>query len=117
MAMDTMELDQRGQIVVVNIGLPDVSYTQMQELIAECEERMRFDKAQHFIFDLTGVGFLASACIGVLVGFLQDLENMRGRVLLANCSENVLFLFKVTKLDTVFMIFDDVDEAMDELTG
>ncbi len=115
MAMDTMELDQRGQVVVVHVGLPEVTHSQMQEMTTECEQRMRCDGAQHFIFNMAGVGFLASACIGVMVGFMQDLENMRGRIVLANCSENVLFLFKVTKLDTVFPIFDDVDEAMEEL--
>jgi len=117
MPANATELDQRDQVLVIRVGLPEVSHGQMQEIICEAEQRMRCDNAQHFIFDMEGVGFLASACIGVLVGFMQDLENMRGRILLANCSENVLFLFRVTKLDTVFMIFEDVGEAVEEIRG
>lgn len=117
MSVNATELDQQDQVLVIRVGLPEVGHGQMQEIIAEAEQRMRYDNAQHFIFDMEGVGFLASACIGVLVGFMQDLENMRGRILLANCTENVLFLFRVTKLDSVFMIFDDVKEAMDEIKG
>lgn len=115
MAVNTTELEQRGQVVVVRVGLSEVDHGQMQEIASECAQRMRFDNAQHFVFDMEGVTFLASACIGVLVELLQDLENMRGRIMLANCSENVLFLFRVTKLDSVFMIFEEVEEAMDEL--
>ena len=111
----TMELDQRGQVVVARPGMAEVSATQMQELGAELEERMRFDNAQHFVLDMEGVQYIASSCLGVMVQFLQDIEHMRGRILLASCSENVLFLFKVTRLDAVFLIFEDVDEAMAEL--
>jgi anti-anti-sigma factor len=115
MTPDTMELEQRGAIVIARVASPEVSHGQMQELVSELEQRMRCDNAQHFIFDLEGVAFLASACLGVMVQFLQDIEHMRGRILLANCSDNVLFLFKVTKLDTVFLVCEDLDEALDEL--
>ena len=117
MTPNTMEIEQRGAIVIAKVGCPDVSHAQMQELVSELEQRMRCDNAQHFIFDLDHVEFLASACLGVMVQFLQDIEHMRGRILLANCSDNVLFLFKVTKLDSVFMVCEDLDEAMGELTG
>jgi len=30
---------------------------------------------------------------------------------LAGCKENVAFLFKVTRLDTVFPMYDEVEEA------
>lgn len=117
MSFETMELEQRGGIVIARPGVPEVSHAQMQELVSDLEQRMRCDNAQHFVFNLEGVEFLASACLGVMVQFLQDIEHMRGRIMLANCSDNVLFLFKVTKLDTVFMVCEDLDEALAELTG
>ncbi|MFA9477872.1 STAS domain-containing protein [Phycisphaerales bacterium AB-hyl4] len=111
MLCDGIELDQSGAVVTVTIRLPEVTHTQMQELIAECEERVRCHHGNYFVFDLAEVTFLASSCLGSMVSFLQDLEHVRGRIALANCQDNVAFVFKVTRLDTVFPIFEDVKEA------
>ena len=87
----------------------------MQELIVELTERMRYDNAQYFVLDMSHVKFISSGCVGVLVEFLQDLAPARGRIALANCQDNVEFLFKVTRLDRVFEMFDDLGEACEEL--
>ena len=113
MLPEGIELDQQGPIVTCTIALPEVTHIEMQELVDACMERVRYDNARHFVLDMSDVEFLASSCIGVLVGFLQDLEHTRGRVALANCKDNVQFLFKVTRLDHVFAMFDDVKEAVE----
>lgn len=112
MLCEGIELDQAGSVVTVTIKVPELTHLEMQELVAECEERMRCHHASHFVFDMTDVTFLASTCLGSLVSFLQDLEHVRGRIALVNCQDNVAFLFKVTRLDTVFAMFDDVKEAV-----
>lgn len=104
-------IEQENHRVSVTISLPELSAEQMQELVNDLMMRMRYDNAQHFIFDMSQVNFMSSACIGVLVSFLQDLEHVRGRIALAGCKADVLFLFKVTRLDAIFTTFDDMDEA------
>lgn len=115
MLPDTMELEASGSRVVARINQAEVAYAEMQELIDSCVDKMRYDNVQDFIFDMSGVEFLASACIGVLVQLLQDIEHQRGQIVLAGCQENVAFLFKVTRLDSVFPMFDDVEEAAESL--
>jgi anti-sigma B factor antagonist len=83
----------------------------MQELVDECAERMRYNNARQFIFDLHGVEYLSSACLGVLVNFMQDVEHFRGRIAVAGCQPNVAFLFKVTNLERVFGLYDDTADA------
>lgn len=106
-----IELEQAGPLVTVRLGVSEVTHMQMQETISECAELMRYSNAQHFIFDLGPVEFLASACLGVLVGFMQDVEHVRGKIALAGCRDNVAFLFKVTRLDQVLGLYDDPAEA------
>ncbi|MEM7682415.1 MAG: STAS domain-containing protein [Planctomycetota bacterium] len=112
---NAFEIEQDGGVVTARLEVPDVSYAQMQELVQGCVERMRYDNANDFIVDLTKVEFLASACLGALVELLQDVEHQRGQVALAGCNENVAFLFKVTKLDSVFALCDDIEEAIASL--
>lgn len=111
------QIEQSSNLVVVTLGSREVTANQMQELINELMMRMRYDNAQHFILDVHKVEFIASGCLGSLVSFLQDLEHVRGRVALVGAKPDVMFLFKVTRLDSVFPLCDDIDEAKSEVSG
>ncbi|MEM1097465.1 MAG: STAS domain-containing protein [Planctomycetota bacterium] len=115
MQPDAFELDQTGPMVTAHFAGPEVSHETMLEVLEHCKDKMRYDAARCFLFDMEEVSFLASACIGTLVELLREVEPSRGRIALAGCNDNVAFLFKVTKLDDIFKLFDDLDEALDEL--
>lgn len=117
MVTTPMHIEQLATVVIAKLNDEQVTHLVMQELIVELMERVRFNNAHHFVIDLNGVEFMASACLGVLVGFMQDIEHGKGRIALACCQPNVAFLFKVTKLDTVFPLFDDVECAVAEMQG
>ena len=117
MVVSDFELEEVGKVVVATPCGAELSGTTMQELVDQLTERMRFNGSVLFVLDLKNVQYVASACLGPLVMFLQDLEHVHGRVVLAHCTQNVQFLFTVTKLDSVFAMFDDLDDACQELTG
>lgn len=104
-------IEQSGLEVVVSFTSHEVTDPQMQSLMADLTDRMRYDNASTFVFDMGEVEFMASACLGTLVQFLQDIAPMRGRMAIANCRDNILFLFKVTRLDAVFEVYDDLADA------
>ena len=87
----------------------------MQEVVQDCCEKMRYDHATNFLFDLQHVEFLASSCIGALVELMREVEPIRGKIALGNCADSVLYLFRITKLDSVFGVYDDLDEALASL--
>ena len=111
MLPETITLEQDGHVVTARLHESEVSYQQMQALQEACVEKMRYDNARNFIIDLSEVDFLASACIGSLVELLKELEHQRGQIALVGCKENVAFLFKVTRLDAIFQLFDDAEDA------
>jgi anti-sigma B factor antagonist len=111
MIADKAQFEQVNNLVILRPGVEQLTGPDMQELTATMSERVRYDNAQLFVIDMTGVKFIDSATIGAIVTFLQDLEHVRGRLAMANCQPNVAFLFKVTRLDAVVGLFDDVEEA------
>lgn len=111
MATSDYEFDRAGRTLTCTIAAKEVSHLDLADAMDDCMAAMRNDGASQFIFDLSAVEHLASACIGVLVQFLQDIEAVRGRIALVGCQDNVKFLFRVTRLDHVFELFDDVDDA------
>ena len=115
MFTESTQIDQSHQTVVATISAREMTGFDMQELVNELVGRMRYDNARYFILDLSEVELIASECLGSLVMFLRDIEPQRGRIALANCRPNVSFLFKVTRLDAVFEVFDDVAAAKEEI--
>jgi len=65
------------------------------------------------IVDLTGVGFLDSTGLGVLVGALKKIRGFGGRLQLVIDQEKVMKVFRITALTQVFTIHESLEDALD----
>ena len=63
------------------------------------------------VIDLVNVDWMNSSGLGILIGAVTVLKNSDGILCLINVSERIKNLLKITKLDTVFEIYDNFDEA------
>ena len=117
MSMLTAEIERDNNRAVAIFSSQEVTTPQMQEVMVELMEIMRNDNVQYFVLDMGAVEFISSGCLGSLVEFSQDLTHVRGRIALCNCRDNVAFLFKVTRLDAIFPLYDDAQEAMEALVN
>lgn len=71
------------------------------------------DRGHHdLVVDLTGVTFMDSTGLGVLVGRLKLIRGFGGSMRLVSDHERVLKVFTITGLDKVFEIFPTVDDAL-----
>jgi anti-sigma B factor antagonist len=64
------------------------------------------------VVDLTEVTFLDSTGLGTLVGAFKRAEELSGSLPIVCPHERILKLFRITGLDTVFMIHDAVPAAV-----
>lgn len=117
MLTEKFQIEQEGALVIATAADAKLGAVEAEALVEDLSSRMRNDGGRYFILNLPTVEHIDSSCIGVLVTFLQDLEHVRGRMALANCQQNVTFLFKVTRLDTVFMLYEDLEEARLEIVN
>jgi len=68
---------------------------------------------KHILINLVGVQYLDSAAgLGELVGCYVALHNRGGELKLLNPCKTVQELLRLTKLDTVFELFRNEDEAV-----
>jgi len=67
------------------------------------------------ILDLTGVEFIDSTGLSVLLNGLRRVTRVRGSMVLACANPTVLRLFEITKLDSTFDIVPSCDEAIARL--
>lgn len=78
------------------------------------EELASLIDAEHreLVVDLTGVGFMDSTGLGVLVGALKKVRTLGGDLQLVINSEKVLKVFRITALTQVFTIHETLDAAL-----
>ncbi|HEX7730574.1 MAG TPA: STAS domain-containing protein [Terracidiphilus sp.] len=63
------------------------------------------------IFDMSGVPYMDSAGIGLIMNHYVHCQTRGGRLVVAGASPRVLDVFKVTRVDTVLKVAASVEEA------
>ena len=98
-----------GRTVVQVVGEIDV-YTapQLRERLDAEIDAGRYD----LVVDLSGVSFMDSTGLGVLVGRLKQIRLNDGSMRLVCAHDRVLKVFVITGLDKVFAIYPTVGEAI-----
>ena len=74
------------------------------------------EKKNNILIDLGGIDFIDSSGLGMLVTCLRSVTKAGGLLKITSLQENPKNLFQTTRLDRVFDIFDDRDEAIKEFS-
>jgi anti-sigma B factor antagonist len=104
------EKEQAGVVVLMPkgkiMGGPDAGAVKerLHELIDEGKKKV--------VVDLSGVSWMNSSGLGILIGGLTTMRNADGDLKLAGTTDKVQNLLMVTKLITIFESYDTVEEAV-----
>jgi anti-sigma B factor antagonist len=67
----------------------------------------------HIVLNLGGISYIDSGGLGTLVALYTTAQNAGGRIKLANLTQRVDDLLQVTKLLTVFEVYDSEEKAIE----
>lgn len=70
-----------------------------------------------FIIDLEKLSFMSSAGLNALISLLVKARTRHGEVTVVNVNEHIKKLLLITKLNTVFSVSDNMDEAINFLNN
>jgi len=109
---------------IIKNRLNDVTLLDIQGVIKLGESAREFssflekvlnDETGPVLINFESINYMDSTGLGELIGYLQKFEDRDRKMALVKPSHRILALLKITKLDTVFKIFDSRDEAMQYL--
>jgi anti-sigma B factor antagonist len=98
---DITIVDVEGQLIVGN----------RQELKQRVLEELE-GGGRKFLIDFANTGYIDSSGLGVLVSLSKKIREQGGELRLANLNEDLRTLFELTKLDTLFHIASNRQEAL-----
>ena len=102
--------EKKGVAVVVlegdMVGGPDATLLsdKLHELIQAEKKRI--------ILDMALVNYMNSSGLGILIGGLTAVRNQGGDIKLLHLASKLKELLRITKLDCVFDVFENEDEAI-----
>jgi anti-sigma B factor antagonist len=112
MTTPTLALDVRpmGELAVIDIR-GDVTAASEQPLSAAYEEATQHG-AQALILNFTGLEYMNSSGIGMLVTMLVRANRQRQRLAAYGLTDHYRQIFELTRLDEAITIFDDESSAL-----
>jgi len=105
-----IDVTKEGDVVVVTVE-GDLDSSSAPDLRARFEELIE-QRENQYVIDLTGVPFMDSSGIAALVNLFKRVRIGAGDVKLCGFQEEIEKVFKLTRLDRVFDIFDTRAEAV-----
>ena len=97
---------------VVRLSLPGcVAIDNANAAEVKREALQLLGQAADVVVDLSGVEFLDSAGVGVLVGLFRHARGLGGSARVCGLTPGVRTVLELIQLDRIFEIYDDVDAA------
>jgi len=107
-----MQIDQsiNGNVAVLKLtgDLDSFSSNYLKEQFGKIFSGNKFE----IVVDLTNVEFVDSAGLGQLVNALKLCIHHHGNLVLVGANSSINDLLRITKLDTVFRVYEKVEEAV-----
>jgi anti-sigma B factor antagonist len=104
-------LTQQGPVTVIGLEGNLMGGPESSSLNSKVNELVDQGKT-NAVIDLAQVGFMNSSGLGLLITSATTLKNAGGRLKLANASEKIMALLKITKLSPLFEIHPSVQAAV-----
>jgi anti-sigma B factor antagonist len=110
-----IQIERNGPIAIVRVAGDVDLYTspQLRKVLLD----LAGETTRYLILDLEKVTYMDSSGLASLVEGLQRMEKYGGRLLLCSLQEMVQNVFELSRLDTVFPIFEDLETAQSSLSA
>ncbi|MGP8215040.1 MAG: STAS domain-containing protein [Bacteroidia bacterium] len=113
MAFSYTSSQQQG-ITIFNLSGEIIDKVEAVGFVEEINKLASAGKCS-FILELSGLRYMNSSGLNVLVNILTKARNTGGEVVVCNLSKKVKDLLVITKLDTIFHILPTVEDAIKKL--
>ncbi len=106
----TVKTDTKSGLLVCQIE-GDIDINSSPD-IKKAFDKLISKRSPKIVVNLSGVSYVDSSGLATLVEILKNMRAYGGRIRLSNLSPRVKGLFEITKLDKLFEILQEEEEAV-----
>lgn len=102
---------KKGKILIITLS-GELDHHNAEEIRVKVDDRIDREDIKDVILNFSGVTFMDSSGIGVVVGRYKKIANRGGTLCLAEINENIGRVFKLSGLYKIIKNYNTVDEAV-----
>ena len=102
---------QQGDVAVISISGNIKGCPEAEMIHKSIKDYLAVD-TKKMVVDLTAVHWVGSVGIGAIIGGLTTVRHSGGDLRLVGINTKVKNLLTITKLDSLFKVYDDIDQAV-----
>jgi anti-anti-sigma factor len=107
------EAQLRDGVHVISFSRPDVlDAAYIQRLGDDIYHHLKDISSPRVVIDLDNVRFLSSAALSMLIALKTVVDKQNGKICIANVRDEILKVFKLTKLNKMLKIHDNTEKAI-----
>jgi len=111
-----LEVTRHNDATIIRITEAQLQMYAIPQFKAQVNEAIT-EKPKVVVFDLATVDHLDSSAMGAMFYFLKVVHQYGGKLGITHVSNKVMQVFKVTKAEATFPIYENVESAVKELRG
>jgi anti-sigma B factor antagonist len=110
----SFRVEPQPGIEIIHLAGELIDKTQATELSEKVTEMLAENKTK-IIFDLTDLKYVNSSGLNIMINILSRVRTAGGEVIITNVARRVNELLIITKLNTVFTVTENLQEALSKL--
>jgi anti-sigma B factor antagonist len=110
---ERITVEDKGGVQIVRFRESDIlDQINIQEIGEEMYSVVESTPNVKLVVDFRGVEYLSSTALGKLITLKKKVEAVKGKLRLASIKPEIMEVFKITRLDTIFDIKNNVADAL-----
>ncbi len=111
-----IQLQMKGRTLVAKLT-GDLDHHSAKTVKDMLESAIVNQSAQNLVFDFSGLSFMDSSGIGVILGRYKFIHSMGGQVTIASKNKTVNRLIAMSGIERLISVYDSVELAVNSVQG
>jgi anti-anti-sigma factor len=108
-----VNLEREGQVRIIELALPEqLESVEFDALNDEVRKAIAEEPDAGWVLDLSGVNYMGSSVLGLMVNVRQTIKSAGGRLVLSTMSPRLFEIFRACSLHKLFTITQSREEGV-----
>ena len=109
-----LEFNVQGNVLIVTM-MGELDHHSAEEVRNKIDDRLDREGIIKLVLNFSGVRFMDSSGIGVVIGRYKKLSLKHGIVYVSNITESVKRVFEISGMFKIIKLYDTVEEAVSNI--
>ena len=106
-----LKFDKKEDKLIVSL-MGELDHHSAEEVSVKIDDRIDRDNIRKVILNFSGVTFMDSSGIGVVIGRYKKMQNRDGKICVAEANRTVNKVFEISGMFKIIDVYKNIDEAM-----